>query len=88
MVLIGCFLSASLCAAEVPEGSVKAAPAASLRPLSPVERTAVAESVTVETPFTLTLDRLRREQYRAPDEDLLGRFAQASTECPPLFGSD
>jgi len=36
----------------------------------------------------ISLDRLRREQYRYPDQDLAGRMIETATECPPLFELD
>ncbi len=36
----------------------------------------------------VSLERLRREQYRYPDQDLAGRMIETATECPPLFESD
>lgn len=42
----------------------------------------------VEDSSGVTLDRLRRELYRYPDQDLAGRFVELLTERPPLFGSD
>lgn len=35
----------------------------------------------------VSLERLRREQYRYPDQDLAGRMIETTTECPPLFES-
>ena len=42
----------------------------------------------IEGSRIISLDRLRREQYRYPDQDLAGRMIEMATECPPLFESD
>lgn len=39
-------------------------------------------------PHRLSMDRLRRENFRYPDHGLIGRFIELSTECPPLLESD
>lgn len=54
-------------------------------------RTPVAASgqrIILEAPRGLSLERLRRENSRYPDQDMVGRFIELSTECPPLFGSE
>ena len=40
---------------------------------------------TVEGPGGLSLVHLRRDSYRSPDQDLLGRLTEMATEQPPLF---
>ena len=42
----------------------------------------------IEGSRLISLDRLRREQYRYPDQDLAGRMIEMATECPPLFELD
>ncbi len=59
-----------------------AAPAPLLEP----EAGRVPEQV-VENPRLISFDRLRRESYRYPDQDLLGRWIEVSTQLPPLFGA-
>ena len=43
------------------------------------------DSVTVVESSGRSLDQLRRQAHRYPDQDLANRFAEAATECPPLF---
>ena len=60
-------------------------------PVPLVETAPKAEAIrpmTVEGYGGLSLDQLRREVVRYPDQGLLGRFVEKATELPPLFGSD
>jgi rare lipoprotein A len=62
--------------------------------LIPVEIVVVLETekvpplMTIEGTASFSLDRLRREAARYPDQDLLGRFSEVITEPAPLFGPD
>lgn len=53
-------------------------------PVSQVPEPSFSPEV-IEPSLGLSLDQLRRKAHRYPDQDLLGRFAEAATECPPLF---
>lgn len=97
------FLSTAWAASEAPhqKGS-PAVSSLHVQPIISPERVSVQERsvslerapkeiirpVTVEEGGRLTLERLRRELTRYPDEDLLGRFLELSTELPPLFGEE
>jgi hypothetical protein len=49
---------------------------------------APGQVIVLEAPRGLSLERLRRENSRYPDQDSAGRFIELSTECPPLFGQE
>jgi len=55
---------------------------------TPLPREENLELITIEASEDVSLLRLRRELNRYMDQDLLGRFAEVATECPPLFGSE
>ena len=42
----------------------------------------------IEGSRSISLDQLRREQYRYPNQDLTGRMVETATECSPLFDLD
>ena len=75
---------------HVETGAPEVPAASSSRWMTPVERPVVSkqEIIVVEAPKRLSLDRLRRESSRYPEQDLIGRFVECATECPPLFGTD
>ena len=53
-----------------------------------LRRNQAIRPMTVEGGSGISLDRLRRELYRYPDQDMVARFLELTTERPPLFGSD
>lgn len=55
---------------------------------SPIASSTRGSTRVVELPNRISLDRLRRENYRYPDHDLANRLVEVATERPPLFGSD
>jgi len=44
--------------------------------------------MSIEVPRRVSLEQLRRGDVLYPDQDLVGRFVELLTECPPLFGTD
>ena len=64
------------------------APIVNRKELTPVVPQKARQVLVVEPPRRLSLDRLRRESSRYPELDMVGRFVELSTECPPLFGDE
>ena len=91
--IFAAFSSAAL-SESAPNSNIPPVPSRSPYPsiVRPLETRVGADQpmrpMTVEGEFRISLDRLRRELYRYPDQDLVGRFFELLTERPPLFGND
>ena len=44
--------------------------------------------IVIEAPRHASFERLRRESYRYPDQDMGSRLIESENELPPLFGED